>query len=221
MRMTTLLMITAAIIAACGGDELEAPVTPPVTPPMETEVVLTVSPTRIEMPAIESSYDISVTTTASSWSAQASADWIVVAAENTTAKEGKVKVTVSGNTNAERNGSVAIKAGKKTEYISVAQAGALRTSLTDILLPSGTNDVVITIYGADDYEAKTNSDWLAISKAGSQMTLTAQANDQLQNRYATVVVTGAEQTVSIEVGQESMSDPAINIPAPLKGYDLV
>lgn len=223
LRMTALLMMTAAIIVACGGggDEPEAPITPPVTPPVETEVVLTVSPARIETPAIESTYEISVSTTSGSWSATASADWIAVAAEHTTAKEGKVKVTVSGNANAERNGSVAITAGNKTEYVAIAQAGALRASRSDMLLSSGEDNVVVTIYGADDYEAKSNSNWLTVSKSGSQLTLTAQANGQLQNRYATVTVTGASQSIGIEVGQESMSDPATDIKAPIAGYRLV
>ena len=221
--MTTLWMITAAVIAACGGggDEPEVPVTPPVTPPAETEIVLTVSPGKIEASAIESTYEISVTTTASSWSAKPSADWMVVATENATAKQGKVKVTVSSNTNAERNGSVAITAGNKTEYVSVAQAGALRASISDLLLPSGTNNVAVTIYGTDDYEAKTTSDWLTLSKVGTQLTLTAKANDQLKNRYTTVTVAGAGQTISINIGQESMSDPATNIKAPINGYELV
>lgn len=205
-------------LLACGGSS-DDPLEPdtPVVPDKPTEVVLTVSPATLEVPAIGGNAEVKVTTTGESWSARTSDAWVTLVTENS-GTEGVIKLAISPNTDAERYGSIAVTSGSKSEYIQVKQLEALRLSAAEVYCTSGTGSATATVYGSDDWEAAADQDWVSVKREGTELQMAYTANTEQASRTATVTVTGAGQERSLSLIQESAESVAITAP---EGYSLV
>ena len=157
------------------------------------------------------------------WSAFATNNesWISVSPASGASGSASVKVTVQSNATYDaREGEVTIKAGSERRYVKVTQEGSMKVSQESFYSPSIGGTFTVEVTASSEWSAESKAAWLKANKlSNKELEIVAEANEEMQEREAQVVVTCGTQTVSISVKQGSADDR--NITVPLEGYHLV
>lgn len=157
------------------------------------------------------------------WSAFATNNesWISVSPANGASGSASVKVTVQSNATYDaREGEVTIKAGSERRYVKVTQEGSMKVSQESFYSPSIGGTFTVEVTASSEWNAESKAAWLKANKLNNkELEIVAEANEEMQEREAQVVVTCGTQIASISVKQGSADDR--NITVPLEGYHLV
>lgn len=157
------------------------------------------------------------------WSAFATNNesWISVSPANGASGNASVKVTVQSNATYDaREGEVTIKAGSERRYVKVTQEGSMKVSQESFYSPSIGGTFTVEVTASSEWNAESKAAWLKANKlSNKELEIVTEANEEMQEREAQVVVTCGTQTASISVKQGSADDR--NITVPLEGYHLV
>lgn len=218
MSLFSLLCIVGVLSACGGGDEDPIPPKTPDEPETPDEVVLTVSLAALNATAVESTYEIKVTTTGEGWTARSTDKWMSLASENEKGKEGIIKVTVEQNKDAERYGRITVTSGTKSEYVQVKQKGGIRFSVQELLCTSGAGNAEVTVYESDDWNAQSDENWVTVSRNDERVIVSYTDNTGLKSRTAAINVAGEGQKRTFFVTQEGAE---VSFVSEREGYKLV
>lgn len=219
MKLMNILAIALASVlglCACGGGSDDS----------GNDVVeqfnLTASPETLSFKA--DGGEATITLSASrEWSAFATNNetWISVSPGSGASGSASVKVTVQSNATYDaREGEVTIKAGSERRYVKVTQEGSMKVSQESFYSPSIGGTFTVEVTASSEWNAESKAAWLKANKLNNkELEIVAEANEEMQEREAQVVVTCGTQNVSISVKQGSADDR--NITVPLEGYHLV
>jgi hypothetical protein len=156
---------------------------------------------------------VTITTTAPSWDATPSAQWVQVEKQGNTLK---VKVTSENGETSPRNATIKITAGTAPERtINVTQKehtlSVSPMSLTFTASETGARSITVTTT-ASSWNMTTNDSWIQLTKQGNVISVTVSSNSSTSSRSGTIKVTAAslERTVTvIQNGKEP--DPYISV----------
>ena len=154
---------------------------------------------------------VTVTTNQPSWQASSDSSWLTL---NPTSGVNGTQMTLTAqanNTGASRTATVRVTAGGATAILTVTQQASVVTPSVSLSQPTWTlssgvytGNVTVTT-NQPSWQATSDSSWLTINPTsgvnGTQMTLTAQANNTGASRVATVHVTAGGASATLTVTQ--------------------
>ena len=182
------------------------------TPPAQEneEPILEVAPLSVECDSEEQSDVIGVTCNGD-WSAESSAEWLVLTTTSGTG-DGILEFSVAENTGSEaREAQVDFVSGALTATCYVTQeAAAFRVDETSINFTFEESTASVKVFSANIWSAETDAEWLTLeydAKAGVEGTLTikAEANNAVINRTAEIIIKTKGATARIKVTQAKLS----------------
>jgi hypothetical protein len=167
---------------------------------------LSVSPTSISFTASETAEKtVTVTTTASSWNATKTDDWIKLTNQGNT-----IRVTVLSNSSTSpRSGTIKVTAASLERTVSVTQEGAVSEDYISVSPQSfsfeavASNETVTVTANVSSWNATTTASWLTLTKQNSTtLSVSATANTTSSTRSATIGFTAGTASVTVSVSQK-------------------
>ena len=190
---------------------------PPVTVSVtqkEKQHTLSVSPSSLEFTYNETSQkSVTVTTSASSYSASTNVSWIMLNLQGSTLR---VSVTANSGTSS-RSGTITISAGNApNRTVSVMQTGqsnTLSVSPTSLAFTyNETSQKTVTVTtSASSWSASPSASWITISKLSTSFRVSVTANSSTSSRSGTITISAGnapDRTVTVtQTGTPASSDP--------------
>ena len=171
-------------------------------------VTLSVSKDNLSFSSSGGSQNITVTTTAGSYSVNALPSWCTVQKQ-----AGYFVVTCTANSGStDRTGNFTITAGNKTIRINVSQSGekakpetTLRVTNDNLSFPSsGGNSEEIKVYSnAGNYSISLLPSWCTVKTYNGYFVISCSANYTGQARYSSFQVNAGEKNIKITVNQDA------------------
>ncbi|MCM1221990.1 MAG: family 16 glycosylhydrolase [Lachnospiraceae bacterium] len=189
------------------------------TPAEEENTELSCTPASIEALAVGGSYQIAVSAARGEWTAYTTTEWIKVSTAGTATSNGTATIEIGANKEKEmREGSVVVKSGVKNITVAVNQVAPMQVSETTLYSNSSGETFTITVISTLEWTVESGVTWIKVVKEGQNLIVTTAPNDNKTTRTGKVVVKSGEESVVIEVIQDSAEDRDIVAP---EGYDLV
>lgn len=167
---------------------------------------VTVSPSRVDLPARNASQEIQVTAN-TAWGVSSDVTWAHVSTSSGIAN-GSFTVTLDDNTSLEeRQAIITLTYGTEKKTVTLNQAAAKATlSANEVSLAAKNASQEIKVTANTTWSVETEAEWIHLSATGGTengtFTLTLDDNKSLQPRQATIVVNyGKEGKEIITVNQ--------------------
>jgi lysophospholipase L1-like esterase len=156
-------------------------------------VKLKVSPTSLKLKSAKTSTTVTITSNAT-WTATKSASWITLDKSSGTGNA-SLKVTVSKNTDIQRNGTITLKAGSKTVTIKVKQySGVFKTEFTKVAHSYRREGYSFKVY------TKDNAKWTASVTVDSSAKCSTAKNPPIEKcakKWVYVVTTSGRDNAQV------------------------
>lgn len=172
---------------------------------------VTVTPTKVDLPARNASQEIQVTAN-TAWGVSSDVTWAHVSASSGSAN-GNFTVTLDDNLGLEsRQAVISIAYGTDKKTVTITQAGAKATlSTNEVTLAAKNASQEIKVTSNTTWSVETEATWIHLDNASGTengtFKLTLDDNPSLQARQATITVNyGSEGKETITVNQNA-SDP--------------
>lgn len=194
----SILLVSALAFVACGDDSNDEPA----GSGESTGVVLTCTPSQIDVPTDGGTYTLNVSTTSNSWAAfvdEADKEWVTIKTQNASTSNGTVEVTVAYNNKSfARTGHINVQSGGKKVIVSVNQEALANNDPAEKTSESGFVPAGYTKVWSDEFNQGTqlstaswewenqNSGWVNNEiqnyRSGSQ-TISGMHTTELVNGY--------------------------------------
>ncbi len=169
---------------------------------------MTVSPTKVDLPARNASQEIQVSSN-TAWTVSSDVTWAHVSSASGTAN-GSFTVTLDDNgQTAAREAVITIAYGSDKKSVTLTQAGAkLILSATEVTLAAKNASQEFKITANTTWNLETEAAWVHLSEtSGTEngtFTVTLADNKSLQPRQTTIIVNyGSEGQQAISLGQSA------------------
>jgi len=160
--------------------------------------VYTVSPTSVNVGATGGTGTVSVrTTSACGWTATSQASWLAITQGATGSGNGTVTFSVSGNTGAQRSGTLTVGGQRITVTQTACTYSVSPTSTFSDMIPKagGTRTINVSTYSTCSWTATSATSWLTITRGATgsgsgTVTVSATANPTTSYRTGYLSVAG-------------------------------
>ncbi len=214
MKKFLTVLLSAALFAACGGEDPIKPEPPKPEPPKTEDKITLVGNGNVSFGSDGGNATVSFSSSAD-WSVSSSEAWCKVSPDKGTAGSAKVTVSVAGNEGADdRTASVKIKAGKAEQTVTVTQKqkNALTVTQARFDVKAEGGEIEIEVKANVDFEYEVGASWISYVSTKALKTSTLvfaiSENEDTAPREGSITIKNGDLSETITVCQEG-TEPAI------------
>lgn len=114
----------------------------------------------------------------------------------------KLQWRVTENYGSERSDMITLRSGDKILCIGLVQCGALKASESSLNEGSSAHTKHITISGPDNWDVRSDSYWMDVTRDGNRVKIIFEKNDDDYEREGYIKINGGNQEIQIPVTQQ-------------------